>query len=207
MEGAHSDRRSDERAVPAREGRSEVRERASRFLAFARECSTPESAAETVAALRREFHDATHVAFAWLIGPPESVRTRASDDGEPSGTAGRPIAASIESSGLTDVVVAVVRYYGGTKLGTGGLARAYRGAAAGALEDAGRALRVETRGVLVRCAYARIGELKRLVRPPEVAVAEESFGEDARVRLAVYPSRVESLLAELAEARLDYELV
>lgn len=196
----------DERSVPARTGRFETREKASRFLAFAAFCERPEGAAEAVAAWKREFHDATHVAFAWRIGPPESAMTRSSDAGEPSGTAGRPIASAIESADLTDVVVGVVRYFGGTKLGTGGLARAYRAAAAGALADAGRATRAETRVITVTCGYERIGELRRLITPPEIAVSDETFGESVRVRLLVYRSRVPGFLAALDEVRLAYEI-
>lgn len=197
---------SDERVVPAGPGRFELRERASRFLAFAIPCGTAEEASDAVGRLRREHHDATHVAFAWRIGPAETAATRASDAGEPPGTAGRPIASAIESAGLTDVAVAVVRWFGGTKLGTGGLARAYRDAAAGALALAGRETRAETRIVSVRCPYARIGDVKRLIRGAEIAVLEETFGDDCRVRLAVYRSRVASLLEELEDARLEHEL-
>jgi uncharacterized YigZ family protein len=197
---------SDERRVPAREGRFEVRERASRFLAFALPCASPEEGGGAVARWRSEFHDASHVAFAWRIGAPPSAITRASDAGEPSGTAGRPIASAIESAGLTDVVVGVVRYFGGTRLGTGGLARAYRDAAAGALREAGQAIRTDTRTVRITCAYPRIGEIRRLVHPPEVAVLEETFGEAAQMRLAVFRSRVPLLLAALEESRIPYEV-
>ncbi|MEP6800464.1 MAG: YigZ family protein [Acidobacteriota bacterium] len=195
---------TDDRAVPAREGRFEIRERASRFLAFALPCESPDQGSAAVAAWRREYHDASHVAFAWKMGPPGEARARASDAGEPAGTAGKPIAAAIETAGLTDVLVGVVRYFGGTKLGTGGLARAYRNAAAGALRDAGRAVRADTRVVTVTCDYARIGELRRLVDPPRIAVVGEAFGDDARVRLAVYRSRVPALSAALVEARLKH---
>jgi putative IMPACT (imprinted ancient) family translation regulator len=112
---------ADERVVAAREGRAEIRERASRFLAFASPVSSPGEAAQAVARLRREYHDATHVAFAWKIGSGATAAQRSSDAGEPSGTAGKPIAAAIASAGISDVLVAVVRYFGGTKLGTGGL--------------------------------------------------------------------------------------
>ncbi len=84
----------DSRTVPAHEGRAEIRERASRFLAFVYPASAPEQAAEKVARLRRQYHDATHVAFAWKIGSGDSTEQRASDAGEPSGTAGKPIAAA-----------------------------------------------------------------------------------------------------------------
>ena len=197
----------DERAVPAREGRFEVRDRASRFLAFALPCRESGEAGSAVARWRREYHDASHVAFASRLGPGDEARSRASDAGEPAGTAGRPIASAIEAAGLTDVVVGVVRYFGGTKLGTGGLARAYRAAAAGALREAGQTVRAETRCVLVTCGYARIGDVRRLVDPPSIAIVEETFGEEARVRLAVYRSLMPALTAALREARLDFEVM
>src|SRR5262249_48232856 len=137
----------DERSVPERPGRGEVRERASRFLAFAHRVSTPDEAAAIIEGLRRDYHDATHVAFGWRTGSGPSAAERSSDAGEPSGTAGKPIAGAISSARLSDVVVAVVRYFGGTKLGTGGLARAYREAAEKALAAAGsRALPGNGRG-------------------------------------------------------------
>ena len=95
----------DTRRVPAREGRGEVREKASRFFGIAAPAATPRAAEEFLEGLRREHHDATHVAYAWKCGAPGSESLKSSDDGEPSGTAGRPIAAAISSAGLTDVVV------------------------------------------------------------------------------------------------------
>ena len=197
----------DVRTVPARAGRAEIRERASRFLAFAFPASDAKDAAERVARLKKEYHDATHVAFAWKIGTGDSAAARASDAGEPSGTAGKPIAAAIESAGWSDAVVAVVRYFGGTKLGTGGLARAYRQAAEQAIAAAGSRTVRETRLVIVRCSYERLGAARRLVRPPGITVAGESFEPDPVVRLEVTPSRLAALLAALDEARLAYEVV
>src|SRR5262249_27140474 len=96
---------ADARRVPAGEGRGQLRERASRFLAFVFPRAAAEDGSEPIAALAREHHDATHVAFAWTVGAGDSVRARSSDAGEPSGTAGKPIAAAIEASGLSDVLV------------------------------------------------------------------------------------------------------
>lgn len=197
----------DSRAVPAHEGRAEVRERSSRFLAFAYPISAAEDAAEKLARLKKLYHDATHVAFAWKTGSGDAARRRASDAGEPSGTAGKPIAAAIESAGVTDVLAAVVRYFGGTKLGTGGLSRAYRRAAEEAIAAAGIRTRRETVVVVVTCPYERLGSARRLVRPPGVALAGETFDPDPILRLEVLPSRLAGLLAALEEARLPYEVV
>lgn len=180
--------------------------RASRFLAIVVPCEDPAQARDALERIRREFHDATHVAYAWRIGPARAVEGRSSDAGEPAGTAGKPIASAIESAALSDVLVAVVRWFGGTKLGTGGLARAYRDAAAGALAAAGRAVRADTRIVTIRCPYSRVGEVRRLLRPPEVVPDAEAFGEDAVLRVAVHRSKVEALIAALDEVRLDYVL-
>ena len=190
--------------MPEKEGRAELREQASRFLAFASPCVHPDEAAGFVLRLTREHHDATHVAFAWRIGAGDAALSRVSDAGEPSGSAGKPIAAAIASAGLTDVVVAVVRYFGGTKLGKGGLARAYRGAAARALESAGARTVYATRRVVVTCPYARLGALKRLVRPPDISVVAEEFGEESSMTLEVRESAVEDLCARLDEARIGY---
>jgi uncharacterized YigZ family protein len=198
---------ADERPIPAREGRAEVRERASRFLAFADPVSKPDDAAQAVARLRRQYHDATHVAFAWKIGAGSAAVRRSSDAGEPSGTAGKPIAAAIESAGISDVLVAVVRYFGGTKLGTGGLSRAYREAAKKAIAAAGSRIIRETSLVVVTCPYDRLGALKRLVRPPQVTLAGESFEASPTVRLEVVRSRLPALRAALEEARLSYEIL
>jgi uncharacterized YigZ family protein len=197
----------DERLVPAREGRFELRERASRFLGIAVPCASAARANDRLARWRREFHDATHVAFAWRIGTGSALVERSSDAGEPSGTAGKPIVLAIHSAAVTDVLVAVVRWYGGTKLGTGGLARAYRSAAEGALAEAGSRTVADTGIVAVSCPWERMGDLRRLVRPPEVTVASEKFEEaSAIVRLAVFRSRLPALTAALDEARLSYSV-
>lgn len=109
-------------------GEGLYKEKGSKFMAFARHAATVEEAKELVASLRREHHKARHVCFAYRIGPAAEVY-RGADDGEPAGTGGRPILRCLETAGLTDSVIAVVRYYGGRPLGTGGLARAYRAAA------------------------------------------------------------------------------
>lgn len=197
----------DARVVPAGEGHAEIRERASRFLGFVFPVSDAEKAAREIAQLKREYHDATHVAFAWKIGSGDSAAARSSDAGEPSGTAGKPIAAAIKSAGVTDVTVAVVRYFGGTKLGTGGLARAYREAAARALDDAGKKVLREAALVIVTCPFERLGAARKLVRPPDVILAAESFEEGPVLRFEVLPSRLAALLASLDEARLSYEVV
>jgi len=196
----------DHRLVPARPARGALREKGSRFLAFVLPIETGEDAAEEIQRLRREYHDATHVAFAWRIGSGDEARGRAFDDGEPSGIAGKPIASAIEAAGLEDVLVAVVRYFGGIKLGTAGLARAYREAAARALSHAGSRLLHKTISVVVTCGYESAGALRRLLRPPEVSLSEERFGAECVFRLAVRTAHLPSLTRALNEARLRHRV-
>ncbi len=108
---------------------------------------------------------------------------------------------------MTDVVAAVVRYFGGTKLGTGGLSRAYRRAAETAIAAAESQSLRETALVIVTCPYERLGSARRLVRPPDVTLAGESFEADPVLRLEVLRSRLPGLLADLEEARLSYEVI
>ena len=194
----------DLRRVPAREGHGEVREKASRFLGFAARTTDVAAAEAFLERLRREYHDATHVAFAWKLGLSGSGSVRSSDAGEPSGTAGRPIAAAIASSGLTDVAVAVVRYFGGTKLGTGGLARAYREAADGALAACGSADIYETVRIEARPSHARIGVVRRLLDPPHVRLAAERFDPEPVLELEVRTSLAEKVTAKLTEERIAF---
>ncbi len=196
----------DQRIVAAGPGRGEVREKASRFLAFAFPAEEPEAALLELGRLRREYHDATHVAFAWKLGVGDAARRRSADAGEPSGTAGRPIAAAIDASGMTDVVVAVVRYYGGTKLGTGGLARAYREAADRALQSAGRrAVEVLTE-IEVRCPFASSGAVRRLLQHPGTSLIEETFDDGCVFRIAVVRSAVPRFVEALHREQLSYRI-
>jgi len=117
-------------------GQAEQRIQRSRFLGFAAPAANAAAAREFVAELRRAHHDARHVCHAWRLGPPDAPEEARTDDGEPAGTGGEPILAALRGAGLVFVVAAVVRYFGGVKLGTGGLTRAYGGVAAAALATA-----------------------------------------------------------------------
>ena len=201
-ERAGGARDADSRLVPAREGRGEVREKGSRFFGFARRAASADAAEELVAKLRREHHDATHVAFAWKIGSSGDESLKFSDGGEPSGTAGRPIGAAIASSGLTDVAAAVVRYFGGTKLGTGGLARAYREAAELALRACGSLAVYDTVRIETRPSHARVGAVRRLIDPPNVRLAAESFEPEPILELEVRRSVAEAVMKRLRDERI-----
>jgi uncharacterized YigZ family protein len=198
---------SDARRVPAREGRGEVRERASRFFGLAARAASPAEAEDFLSRVKREHHAATHVAFAWKLGAGASRAVRTSDGGEPAGTAGRPVLGAIESAGLSDVVAVVVRYYGGTKLGTGGLARAYRLAADHALEAAGAETVYDTVRLEIRCPHNKTGLVRRLLDPPSVRLAAERFDPEPVLEIEVRRSRAGAVARALEDARLEFRKV
>jgi len=182
---------------PAGESRAEIREKGSRFLAVLGPVAGEEEAKARLAAVEREFPDATHCCWAFRIGDPP--RERSSDAGEPAGTAGVPILQVLRGAGLSDVLAAVVRWFGGTKLGKGGLARAYAAAAREALPGLPVIVRVPTARLAFRIPYEKVGAVKRLVRPPEVELEAEEYGDEARLVLAAQEGRVAALREALAD--------
>ncbi|HEY7864325.1 MAG TPA: YigZ family protein [Thermoanaerobaculia bacterium] len=198
------ERDSDAYDVASGIARGELREKASRFLAFVIPIASAEDASRELARLTKEHHDASHVCFAWKLGTGDAARRRASDAGEPGGTAGPPIASAIEASLLTDVLVAVVRHFGGTKLGKGNLARAYRAAAAGALAATPRRQVWETRTIEVTGPWDRVAAARKLIAPPAIRLVEEDSGEECRLRLEVRAARLEEVRDRLRAARLPW---
>jgi uncharacterized YigZ family protein len=185
---------------PAGEARAEIREKGSVFLAILGPAVDEEAARARMAELARELPDATHHCWAWRLGEPP--RERAADAGEPSGTAGVPILQVLRGSGLSDVLAVVVRWYGGTKLGKGGLARAYAAAAREAVAGLPVTTRVPTARLSLRVPYERVGAVKRLVHPPEVELEREEYGEDALLVLVVHEDREKPLRETLADLGL-----
>ena len=146
--------------------------------------------------MKREYHDARHVAYAYMIGADCNV-FRCNDDGEPSGTAGRPILGQIRSSGLTNVLVAVVRYFGGVKLGTSRLAEAYRAAAADALSNCEIVERYVTVKFSFRFSYEQMNNVMRILRNSESKIIENTYDEGCKITVEVRQSKVEDLQASL----------
>ena len=183
--------------TPAREARAELRDRGSRFLAVVAPAATEEAAREAVAALAAEHPDATHHCWAARVGRPPVERS--SDAGEPAGTAGVPILQVLRGAELSDAVAVVARWFGGTKLGKGGLARAYAGAVRAAVEGLPTALRVPTVELVLELPYDRLGAVKRLVHPPRVEIVDEAYGAAVRLVLAVHEAERSGLEAALAD--------
>jgi len=158
-----------------------------------------EEAKVFIGRIRAEFADASHNVPAYLVGHGSSVIAHCGDDGEPSGTAGRPMLAVLQGSGLGDVAVVVTRYFGGTKLGTGGLVRAYGGAARTALAALPTRELVWHRLFRAQADYGQYGSLKYLLPKRSVRVTDESFTERVMLELAVPYDEVTPLEADLRE--------
>jgi uncharacterized YigZ family protein len=190
--------------APAAESRAEIREKGSRFLAVVGPTADEVAAKAALEELARRYPDATHHCWAWRIGEPP--RERSADAGEPAGTAGVPILQVLRGAGLSDVLAVVIRWFGGTKLGKGGLARAYAAAAREAVQGLPVLSRVPTVRLAVEVAYERVGAVKRLIRPPEVELEHEEYGAAARLVLVVQEERREALLESLAELGVREDL-
>ncbi len=187
--------------VPAGTHRVEEEIKRSRFISTIGRASTVDEAAAFVRRIGAEHPDATHNCWAYVVGPPGSTgRIGSSDDGEPHGTAGRPILNALLHSGVGDIVAVVTRYYGGTKLGTGGLVRAYGGGVQQALVTMPRAERIEYASVAIVLDYARFPAVQQLFPDFEVEVLTQDFGAEVRLELRVPAERLDGLRSAVLDA-------
>ena len=191
---------TDRYPVPAADHRVEQVIRRSRFITTLSRTATVEEAEAFLERIRGEFRDATHNCWAYLAGPPGStMQVGMSDAGEPHGTAGRPMLEALVHSGLGEVAGVVTRYYGGVKLGTGGLQRAYAGGVKLALENIPRAERVTRSPLVIRLDYPALDPIRRLAEELDARVADEEYTEVVRLRVAVPTSRVQEFRSRVAE--------
>lgn len=160
------------------------KEKGSKFLAFAIPVSDVEEVKAIVAAFRKEYYDARHVCYAYMLGA-DREEFRANDDGEPSGTAGRPILGQINSAGLTDILILVVRYFGGVLLGTGGLVTAYKSAAADAIANNEVVEREVMISLDIEFDYLHLNEVMSLLKETGTLAQSQEFDTVCRMKVAV----------------------
>ncbi len=182
------------------QGEGIFKEKMSRFLSFAIPVSTVSEAREYIELYRKEYYDARHVCWAYMIGH-ERTCFRANDNGEPSGTAGKPILGQINSNNLTNILIVVVRYFGGIKLGTGGLIVAYRQAAAEAIAACNIVERLVEDIVRIRFEYPLMNDVMRIVKEEQPTVLSQSFEMDCEMTLRLRRSGIERLCARLEKVQ------
>lgn len=200
----------DRQLIPAQEARVEIKVLNSRFIATMAPVFSVDEAKAFIARIKAEFADASHNVPAYIIGHGNSVVAHCQDDGEPSGTAGKPALAVLRGSGLGDVVVVVTRYFGGTKLGTGGLVRAYGDSVREVLEITPRAAKVATHSVIMALPYPLFEQARRLVEAHHGQILNEDFGADvivtARFAIEHLPA-LQDALRKLSNGTLAAEIV
>ena len=180
----------------------EYSEKRSKFLAFSHHVESVDEVKEIVQAYRKKYYDARHVCYAYVLGADRDV-FRANDDGEPSSTAGKPILGQINSNGLTDVLVVVVRYYGGVNLGTGGLIVAYKTAAAEALAASEVVTRQVEAVVTYSFPYVMMNSVMRVVKDLKPRIISQNYDSTCEIKLGIRKSEAEMLKAKLE--KLSFE--
>jgi uncharacterized YigZ family protein len=176
------------------------KEKGSKFLSFAYPLSNEEKIKEIIQRLKKTYYDAKHHCYAFRIGL-KDFYYRLNDDGEPSGTAGKPIYGQIVTRSLTDILVVVVRYFGGTLLGTSGLVRAYRTATHDCLEKASPIeIRVE-KFIEIGFPYEQLNFVMRIIKYERIDIVEKQIGVDCRMRLKVHEELYEKIVPQLQQIK------
>lgn len=173
-------------------------EKRSKFLAFAHPVETVDEVKELLAGYRKKYYDARHVCYAYMLGA-DRKEYRANDDGEPSSTAGKPILGQINSNELTNILIVVVRYYGGVNLGTSGLIVAYREAAADAIAHATIETRQVEEIVTYTFAYPQMNEVMRIVKEMNPRVLSQTYDNTCEIRLSIRKSEADQLRNRLSK--------
>lgn len=180
----------------------EIKVKGSRFVGQALAAANEDEAAARLETIRKRYHDATHHCSAWIVGSPGAAIERCDDDGEPSGTAGQPILHPLRGSGRHDGMVVVTRWFGGTKLGAGGLVRAYGECAAEAVAAAGARRVWVTRDLIVDVSYDDMGTIESILSRAGTRVhdVQRDFAEHPRFTIRCLASAADGLTAEIVEA-------
>lgn len=179
---------------------TQIKVKGSRFIGYAAPVQNEEAAHDYLLRLSKKYHDATHHCYAFQIGYGDKNIIRFSDAGEPSGTAGRPILNVITGDQLTDVICVVVRYFGGTKLGTGGLARAYGECASQTLKSAKTITKVLTQPVILSFDYNLTGQVMTVLSRLGILIENPVYDRETHLNIQVRYSKIDLLKNELIQA-------
>ena len=193
---------NDEYKTIKTEGEGYYTEKRSKFLAFVHHVSTVEEIKELLTGYRKKYYDARHVCYAYMLGA-ERTEFRANDDGEPSSTAGKPILGQINSNELTDILIVVVRYYGGVNLGTSGLIVAYREAAADAIAHCEIETRQVEEVITYTFSYPMMNDVMRVVKEMQPRIISQTFENTCEIKLSIRQSEAEQLRNRLAKLTFE----
>lgn len=180
-------------------GEREITEKKSRFIAAARSAETEEEASAFIEAVRKKYWDARHNCYAYVIGEKAGLK-RMSDDGEPGGTAGKPMLDVLLGEQLTNIVVVVTRYFGGTLLGTGGLVRAYSSAVRACLSSSVIITKIPGFKLQVTVSYTELGKLQRLLAVRGIRTLDSIYTDKVEMELLLPGKEAEAVIAALVEA-------
>lgn len=186
----------------------EISEKRSKFLAFAHPVKSVDEIKEWVEYYQKKYYDARHCCYAYMLGP-ERKDFRANDNGEPSGTAGKPILGQINSYELTDILIVVIRYFGGIKLGTSGLIQAYKAAAIEAIEAADIIEKTVDEDVTFYFEYPFMNQVMRIVKEEEPSIVRQGYDNDCSMTLRIRKgnmSRLKDRLEKVETLRFDSEV-
>lgn len=172
--------------------RGQFKDRGSKFIALAFPVTSEEEIKEKIAELRKEYHDARHHCFAWRLGA-DLERYRVNDDGEPSGSAGRPIFGQLQKYELTDILVVVIRYFGGTLLGVGGLISAYKNATADALKHAHIIEKKLEKDIELHFPYEAMNSVMKIIKEFDLVFKDQQFDISCTLRLRVWIRHIPEL--------------
>ena len=193
---------TDEYKTISATGEGYYTEKRSKFLAFAHHVETVGEIKSIVAEYRKKYYDARHVCYAYMLGAGREV-FRANDDGEPSSTAGKPILGQINAHALTDILIVVVRYYGGVNLGTSGLIVAYREAAADAIAHSTVEMRQVEELVTYTFSYPQMNDVMRILKEMNPRIVSQTYDNTCEIRLSIRQSEAEQLRQRLS--KLSFE--
>ncbi len=182
----------------ASESRGLFKDNGSRFIAHAYPVETEEEIKEIVASLKKEYYDARHHVYAYRLGY-RGDRFRANDDGEPSGSSGRPVLGQIDSNGLSDILVVVVRYFGGIKLGIPGLIRAYRTSTADAIANAQIVEKIASRMFRIHFGYMSMNSVMKVFKDMELEQKNQKFDMECSLDTSVRLSLVDTFLERMGD--------
>ncbi len=171
----------------------------SKFLAFAHHITSVDEAMTFVEQYQKKYYDARHVCWAYMIGPEREI-FRSNDNGEPSGTAGKPILGQINSNELTDIIILVVRYFGGVKLGTSGLIVAYKTAAAEAIANAEIEIRTVDEEYTFSFEYPLMNSVLKVAREMNARIVSQSYDMDCQMTLSIRRGKLQELQEKIKKA-------